>query len=173
MQSKTSLHWSRESIIMQAAFTSLLLDWVKIWDSGMIAVFTISLSRQPVWSRVHFPSPVPCPISSILRFLPAPSPPSVFGFSSGRGVCVDTEWFFPYVVAFSLLSFSSTSSQFMRMTDSQICFLPIYSSLNLLVDNVYIFSLLRINEALADTNSECFSDEILPINMSVSLFLCP
>lgn len=75
---------------MQAAFTSLLLDWVKIWDSGMIAVFTISLSLQSVWSRVHFPSPLPCPISSILRFLPAPSS-SVFGFSSGRGVCVDIE----------------------------------------------------------------------------------
>lgn len=79
---------------------------------------------------------------------------------------------FPYVVAFSLLSFSSTSSQFMRMADSRICFLPICSSPNLLVDNVYIFSLLRINEALADTNSECFSDEILPIIMSVNLFIC-
>lgn len=157
---------------MQAAFTSLLLDWVKIWDSGMIAVFTIS--PFPSASMVQGPFSIstslphfqhsqisPCSISSFSFWL----------FFWKRGVC----WYwmnFPYVVAFSLLSFSSTSSQFIRMADSQICFLPICSSPNLLVDNVYIFSLLRINEALADTNSECFSDEIFPIIMSVNLFIC-
>lgn len=134
---------------MQAAFTSLSLDWgenLGFWnDCSSLSL----LSCQPVLSRAHFPSSHPCPTSAFSDASLFPSPSSVFGFSSGRGVCVAN---FPYVVTFPLLSFSSTPTQFMRMANSLICFLPICSCLNLQTDRQtdksLIYSLLRMNEAV-------------------------
>lgn len=76
---------------MQAAFTSLLLDWVKIWDSGMIAVFTISPFPTADMVQGPFSISTSLPPSALSDFSLLPSPSLGFGFSSGRGVCVDLQ----------------------------------------------------------------------------------